>query len=279
MTAPPSQPQGRAHLQEEMYRLYIDESGDHVFNRLEEPNHRYLCLLGCWLKGSDLRSFHVELEAFKQEHLPHNPDEPVILHREDIINKRKIFKRLQDPALAERFDQGLLDLVARAKFTVVAVVIDKLLLRSAYGDAAAHPYHLAIGFMLQRYCGFLNHVSRHGDVMAESRGGQEDRLLKDSYSRVFERGVWQFTAEAVQQALTSSQLKLKPKTANIAGLQLADILAHPVKQGILRELGHIAQAPPPFAGRLLEVAAAKFNRQLYENRVQGYGKVFFPRPK
>lgn len=279
MTEPQSRPQGRVHSPEETYRLYIDESGDHVFNRLEESNHRYLCLLGCWLKGSELRGFHAELEAFKQEHLPHNPDDPVILHREDVINNRKIFKRLQDSALAQRFDDGLLDLVARAKFTVVAVVIDKFLLRSAYGDAAAHPYHLAIGFMLQRYCGFLNHVSRHGDVMAESRGGHEDRMLKDSYSRVFERGVWQFTAEAVQRALTSSQLKLKPKSANIAGLQLADILAHPVKQEILREVGHISEGPPPFAARLLEVVAAKFNRQLYENRVQGYGKVFFPQPK
>ena len=279
MTESQLRPQAGLHSPEETYRLYIDESGDHVFNRLEDLNHRYLCLLGCWLKGSDLRTLHVELEAFKQELLPHNPDDPVILHREDIVNRRKVFKRLQDPALAKRFDEGLLDLLSRTKFTIVAVVIDKLQLRAAYADAAAHPYHLAIGFMLQRYCGFLNHVSRHGDVMAESRGGHEDRTLKDSYSRVYERGVFRTRAEALQQALTSSQLKLKPKTANIAGLQLADILAHPVKQDILRESGEISESPPPFAARLLGVVATKFNRQLYDGRVQGYGKVLFPRKK
>ncbi len=32
---------------EDRYRLYIDESGDHVFRQLEEDRHRYLCLLGC----------------------------------------------------------------------------------------------------------------------------------------------------------------------------------------------------------------------------------------
>ncbi len=43
------------------------------------------------------------------------------------------------------FDDGLVGLVAAAEFRIVAVVIDKLRVRESYGDAAAHPYHLAIG--------------------------------------------------------------------------------------------------------------------------------------
>jgi hypothetical protein len=115
--------------------------------------------------------------------------------------------------------------------------------------------------------------------MAESRGGQEDRLLKDSYSRHYERGAWWVRAESLQRALTSSQLKLKPKSANIAGLQLADILAHPVKQAVLRDEGLIDAMPTPFISRLLEVIEPKFNRELYKNRIKGYGKVLYPAEK
>lgn len=72
--------------------------------------------------------------------------------------------------------------------------------------------------------------------MAEARGGAEDRTLKESYSRTFERGAWQFAAEKIQAALTSRELKLKPKSQDIAGLQLADLLGHPVKNWILRNV-------------------------------------------
>jgi hypothetical protein len=199
----------------------------------------------------------------------------VILHREDIINQRGPFWRLRDPQVREMFDAKLLDLITGTDFTIVAVVIDKKALKETY-PVPAHPYHLALGFLLQRYCGLLNHTNRCGDVLAESRGGVEDRLLKDSYLRVYERGVWMTRAEFFQQALTSEQLKIKPKSANIAGLQLADLLGHPVKHMILKEKGHLKGDPSPFATRLLEVIEPKFNRHLYKDRVEGYGKVLFP---
>jgi hypothetical protein len=159
----------------------------------------------------------------------------------------------------------------------VAVVIDKKALVDAYGTAAAHPYHLAMGFMLQRYCGYLNHINRRGDVMGESRGGREDRLLKDSYEWVYDRGAWQRAATFFQEALTTRQLKLKPKNANVAGLQLSDVLGHPVKQSILIDVGHVSSPLASFAAKVVTIAAAKFNRHLYDGREEGYGKVFYPK--
>ena len=259
----------------ERYRLYIDESGDHVFRDTESASHRYLCLLGCWFCGGDYLLFDNALREFKQAHIPHSPDDPLILHREDIINRRKEFYRLRDPAASEAFDAGLLDLLAKARFCMTAVVIDKQLLREKYATPA-HPYHLAIGFLLQRYCGLLNRLSRQGDVMAESRGGTEDRLLKDSYARVYQRGAWMVKAASFQQALTSGQLKVKPKSANIAGLQLADLLAHPVRQSVLLQNGRISGPLGGFAEKILRVCDGKFNRHLYNGQVQGYGWVLFP---
>ena len=86
---------------EDRYRLYLDESGDHVFREISSPAHRYLCLLGCWFSNPDYTDFHTVLEALKTRHLPHHPDDPVVLHREDMINARKAFKNLRDPATRE----------------------------------------------------------------------------------------------------------------------------------------------------------------------------------
>ncbi len=262
---------------EQRYRLYLDESGDHVFNKLDEPSHRYLCLIGCWFRNPEYLAFYEKLEEFKKQHIPHHPDDPPILHREDIINRRGHFKHLQDAAKSAEFDDALLQVVREAQFRVVAVVIDKLTLRQKHGGGAAHPCHLAMGFMLQRYCSFLNHINRCGDVLAESRGGREDRLLSDSYARVYSRGVWVTGEEVFQKALTSAQLKVKKKSANIAGLQLADLLGHPVRQAILREEHHLAEPLRPFAERLVPIVEGKYNRHLYDGRVAGYGKVFFPK--
>ena len=136
----PSRPSGF----EDRYRLYLDESGDHVFRETTETAHRFLCLLGCWFRNPDYIQFHAALEGFKERHLHHHPDNPVILHREEIINSRNAFKILQDEKKRKQFDADLLDVIQSANFRVVAVVIDKAALRTAYGESAAHPYHLGL---------------------------------------------------------------------------------------------------------------------------------------
>jgi hypothetical protein len=263
---------------EERYRIYLDESGDHVYHVVNEDAHRFLGLLGCWFKNTDYIEFHEELEDFKKRHFHHHPDNPIILHREDIINKRKVFKILQDDEKRERFDNELLDVIQKANFRVASVVVDKAALRSSYGEGAGHPYHIGLGFLLQRFAGYLNRINRIGDVMAEARGGTEDTLLKDSYTRVYERGIWGFTpAEFFQSALASRQLKLSGKKANISGLQLADLIAHPAKSWVLRYYGLLDNPPAPFAERLMGIIEEKFNRHLYNNRIEGYGFVLYPK--
>ena len=258
------------------YRLYLDESGDHVFRHVTEPSHRYLCLMGCWFQNPNYLKFHNGLEQLKARFLPHHPDDPVVLHRVDIVNARNALRSLRNPSVRKQWDDALLELIAGAEFLVVAVVIDKQGLSEDYGDASAHPYHLALGFMLQRFAGYLNHLNRIGDIIAESRGGTEDRLLKESYAYVYERGVWVTPANTFQEALSSRELKLRNKSANVSGLQLADLLGHPVKQWVLTNAGHSSGDQPPFAARLMEVVEPKLNRQLYNGRVKGYGWVLFP---
>jgi len=54
----------RTHLHKKArYRLYIDESGDHTYNLLDDPSHRYLALLGVWFRlPDDYQDFADDLE-------------------------------------------------------------------------------------------------------------------------------------------------------------------------------------------------------------------------
>ena len=277
---PPDQSLSSPTSHGERFRLYIDESGDHVFKHLEQPVHRYLCLLGVWFKNPDYESFHRNLEQIKQELFDPHPDDPVILHREDIVHRRGVFSRLRDPQKAQHFDERLLAIIGEANFHVVAVVIDKKALVDQVGslDGTLHPYHKGVDFICEQYRDYLINLQGCGDVMAESRGGSEDRLLKNVYETVGKTvmGWLPKGSGPFQPAITSRELKVKPKSANISGLQLADLLAHPCRCQIPREFGRTDEEPRPFARRLLAVIGDKFHRHIENGLVKGTGKHLFP---
>jgi len=255
------------------YRLYIDESGDHTYNLLDDPSHRYLALLGVWfLQGRDYVEFADHLERFKRTIFGPRPDKPVVLHRSEIINRKGPFGFLCDPQVCKRFDSALIEVVRRARFRMVCVIIDKQIHLARYASPF-HPYHYCLAAMLDRYSGWLNYKNSVGDVVAESRGTEEDLQLEQAYRRVYESGTLMFSHEHHQKALTSKDIKVKPKTANIAGLQLADILAHPVKQVLLLEKGKIADSGETFGRQIYEAAKGNFNVNTKTREIEGYGKV------
>lgn len=256
------------------YRLYIDESGDHTYKLMDDPARRYLALLGVWLRqDDDYTAFADNLVKFKREIFGPRPDKPVVLHRSDIINRKGPFGLLRDPDIHARFDAGLLDLVKKTTFKMVCVIIDKKEHFERYASPF-HPYHFCLAAMLDRYSGWLNCKSAVGDVMAESRGGEEDLQLGQAYRRVYESGTLMFGHVHHQRALTSKKLKVRPKIANIAGLQLADILAHPVKQACLMERQLIARTRGAFGEKVYDAARSKFNINEWRGQLSGYGKVF-----
>jgi hypothetical protein len=282
------------------YRLYIDESGDHSYGRkelrrlrvmqeqtsiadtsighypeLEQISKRYLSLTGCIIKTEYYRStFHPKFEELKQKHFPHNPDEPVILHRKEIINRNGPFWRLRDPECQKSFNDSLLRYLEEMKYVLITAVIDKKTHIERYEDFAYHPYHFCLAAMLERYCGFLHFYNVHGDVMAESRGGTEDRQLKDAYRNIYNSGTQFRKPDFFQKVLTSKEIKLKTKFVNIAGLQVADLFAYPLKQEILIEKGICAAGSEIFGQSICDRVKDKHNRHQYSGKIYGYGKVF-----
>lgn len=254
------------------YRLYIDESGDHAYNLLNLLPYRYLALLGVWFRQvDDYVNFADSLERFKRDIFGPRPDKPVILHRNDIIYKKGPFVRLLDTDIHRKFDVGLLNVIRNANFLTICMLIDKQRHKKQY-KYPAHPYHYCLTAMLERYCGWLNYKKVVGDVMAESRGRVEDFQLKQEYREFYNRGTSFCTVASINSALTSKEIKLQRKAANIAGLQLADILAHPVKQAMLIEKGHMDDPGDNFGKQIYEAVEVKFNKNSLTGQIEGYGK-------
>lgn len=256
------------------YRLYIDESGDHTYKLLDDMSHRYLALLGVWFRQTDdYVAFADALETFKRDIFGPRPDKPVVLHRSDIINQKGAFGLLCNSKVSEKFDDGVLDVVRRSRFKMTCVVIDKQEHLERYASPF-HPYHYCLAAILDRYSGWLNYKNAVGDVMAESRGREEDLQLKQAYRRVYRSGTLMFDHKHHQRALTSQDIKLRPKSANIAGLQLADVLAYPVKQAMLIEKGIVTDPGDNFGKQICLAARGKFNMNEWTHQVEGYGKVW-----
>jgi hypothetical protein len=258
------------------YRLYIDESGDHTYHKITESSKRYLGLTGCLIEAVYYRTdLQPNLEKLKQKHFPHSPDDPLILHREDIINRRRSFGILKDPIKELAFSKALLDFFEKSEFTIISVVIDKLTHFTSYGKMAYHPYNYCMAVLLERYCGLLGFLNSEGDVMAESRGGREDKALMSAYHFVYQSGTRFRSYDFFQSVLTTKEIKMKDKKSNIAGLQVADMLAYPCRQDILIANNCIEEPSDKIFGReLMKVVDKKFNRRKNNGMVEGYGKIF-----
>ena len=206
------------------YRLYIDESGNPDLKNSNNPNHRFLSLTGIIINLSYVeKKLYPEMESLKSRYFGSHPDDPIILHRKELVNKRPPFQALRDIRVEYAFNQDLLAHLRSWEYRVITVCLDKKTHVDTYGAWVNDPYYYCMSVLLERFNFWLNRNGSNGDVMAESRGRQEDRRLKGEFRSLWENGTSYVEAIQFQRSLTSKELKVKPKTANIAGLQLGRV--------------------------------------------------------
>ncbi|MBM4117973.1 DUF3800 domain-containing protein [bacterium] len=154
------------------YRMYVDEVGNSDLKASSEPNHRYLSLTGVILELGyvDAKVFPA-LEDLKRRYFGSHPDDPIVLHRKELLNRKPPFMALRDPEVALRFDRELLLLLGDLEYRVITVVIDKREQVERYQTWRYDPYHYCLKVLLERYVLWLGRNRAQGDVMAESRGG------------------------------------------------------------------------------------------------------------
>jgi len=253
------------------YRIYIDEVGNPDLESSENPNHRFLSLTGVILELGHVESIvHPQMGALKAKYFRSHPDEPVIFHRKEMVNAKPPFECLKNPAIKNKFDQELLNLMESWEYIVITFCLDKKKHKETYTTWRYDPYHYCLAVLLERFVFFLNRMHSHGDVIAESRGGKEDMRLKASFERLWKDGTDYVSPEQFQEALTSRQLKVKPKANNISGLQLADLIAHPSRNEILKEQGFLQKELGLFAQNVIRILQKKYDQ--HEGRM--FGKKF-----
>ncbi len=259
------------------YRIYIDEVGNSDLNSSADPNHRFLCLVGVIFNLKYVAStLQPEMEALKAKYFGSHPDDPVIFHRKELVYKKHPFHILADADTEKRFNNEFLHLLAKWDYKVIGVVLDKHEHNTNYAASWKYdPYHYCQEIILERFRLFLNLKNAVGDVMIESRGGKEDMRLKKSFRRLMENGTQFLAAEKLAEHITTKELKVKAKGANIAGLQLADLIAHAVRRYAFQTIWEMSEGRKTFSDDIIAILTNnKFFT--YKDKIYGYGLKKLP---
>ncbi len=254
------------------FRLYIDESGTHNYSTSEKVDKRYLALMGVIVSEEEYRKvIQPKIREIKLL-FAEDPDELPILHREEIVAKSGCFSKLNDPEFQKVFNEKLENLLEGVEYTLCCVVLDKKTHLVRYGNAAYHPYHYCLNVLLERYTFLLEEKGAVGDVMAEARGRAEDIELRDAYGTFYNEGTSFRKVSSIQSRLTSSSIKIKPKSAGIEGLEFSDLLSLAGKLDVLDTYGEIPPLTDNYCKKIIEKIQPKYRKGPGGVRVKGFGK-------
>lgn len=247
---------------EPQYRVYIDESGDHTYRRLTDLSKIYLGLTGLIIKKTSYNpSIPESLEALKKRFFTYDPDQPPILVRRKIIDRKSAFGVLRDAAVRARWDAAILDFFRNLPAQIFTVVIDKKEHIDRYPTDTWDAYSYSLAVLLYRIRGWLNLQGATADIMPESRGQREDNQLLAAYVELRTVDSYYGTASEYRRAFPTERLLFRKKEHNVAGLQLADLVAPEQKLLTVKESGK----PEPrrigrFGQALNEAIAGKVNQ-------------------
>lgn len=261
----------------DQFRLFVDESGDHTTRDPNDLRKRYLGVVGVAFRHDNLNAFRREFSVFKELHCDgYDADCPPILHREDIVGRKKGFEYLADPQKSVEFHRELSLLIGGTPCTVFAVVVDKFTHGQSAYRKLKHPYHYCLHVLLEKYIRFLERENSVGDVMAESRGKVEDNDLEGEYARTFSEGSRFHKAAKFKERLTSKDLKIKKKEQNVAGLQLADLFAFGATRDVLHVYGKCTlEKLKPIDRTIIELIQPKYYGLdgIRTRKINGCGRV------
>lgn len=165
--------------------MYIDEVGNPDLKSSENPLHRFLSLTGVIVDLAYVsKTLFPQVEKLKFKYFNSHPDDPVIFHRKELVNAKHPFEALRNENVKNQFDNELLNYLNVWDYTAITVCLDKKAHKDTYQVWRYDPYHYCLALLLERFTFFLEQKQVRGDVMAESRGGKEDKRLKASFSKL-----------------------------------------------------------------------------------------------
>jgi hypothetical protein len=237
------------------YLVFVDESGDHSLTSIN-PQHPAFVLAFAILKRHDYtHQVCRDLQHFKLHYWGHDE---VVLHEHEIRKPRDAFSFLLLRPLRERFLGELTSMMESLPAMIVAVIIDKYAFAAHHAEA--HPggvYDYAMETGLNAVFGCLASLGQtelRTPVIVECRGRKEDKELELTFRRYCD-------LTNTHDRPLPLDLVMVPKTANSAGLQIADLIARPIGLHYLR---------PDQPNRAFDIIKTKLHRD-ETGKTEGHG--------
>ncbi len=256
-----------------MYRVFIDEVGTHDMKSCHTPTEQYLGVTGVIMDlDYEQGAFTTGLNQLK---LSCFGNTGIVLHRRDILDCNPPFQGLKVAATRQQFDDLLMQMLTNAQYRVFTAVMDKKEHAVRYTVWRFHPYRYCLTVLLERYVQWLERIGNVGDALAESRGKKENMQLEKAYKYVYANGTSNVPATLFQQRL-SKELKIQSKKANVAGLQLVDLIANPSCRSLIcSKTGNAMMAP--YGRRVLAILEKnKYLKNPFTGRIEGWGTKWLP---
>ena len=208
------------------YVVYVDESGDHSLASIN-PDFPVFVLALCVIhKRHYAEKIIPAVEKLKFNYFGHDS---VVLHEHDIRKQKGDFAFLSHLPTRLEFVGQLSSIMVASNFILIACVVDKTRMSKSEG-ASTNPYHIALDICLESLRGFLaekkqDHLQTH--VVVECRGKKEDRELELEFRRICD-------GNNARNRQLPFDVVFADKKTNLAGLQLADLVARPVGLNYIR---------------------------------------------
>lgn len=259
------------------YRMFIDDTGDVDNPTTADPKRRYASITGVIIDLDYYHSsFSVDFEALKLAHFGlTNKGRTPILRRHNLMIREGPFAKLKDSEKNHAWETACFDFYSVQPYTVITSSVDKLAYYWKHQNDRQDMYHMLITNAVERYFFFLNNSNSTGDVMAEAMSDKHDKALKSRFRYIMENGSSHKSAHELNRVMTSKEIKIKPKSDNIAGLQVADLFAavsfHHCHQIYGNGIG-----PKGFSQRVAQLLE---QQKYYRNRKgnpHSYGRIWRP---
>jgi len=215
------------------YIVFADESGDHGLVSID-PQFPVFSLVFCVFEKT---AYALEIEPrFRQLKFKYFGHDAAILHEREIRKQAPPFAFLrQDPVLREAFMADINAIMTDVPFHAYCAVIDKVKHKARYADPW-NPYEIAMQFCMEKLSNRLVVDGQRGrltHVLFEARGREEDRQLELEFRRVAANNR-QWGWRSVDFTRTPLEPLFIPKSANLAGHQLSDLIARPLALRAIR---------------------------------------------
>ena len=196
------------------------------------PTFPVFTLCGILVRDDRVLLLEDQVRALKQEFWGNRQ---IILHSRDIRKCQNGFEILFDLDVKHRFYEAINRLLGQKD---VYVIVSCSILKDPYirqFGKLNDVYGQSLSFVLERAIFCVDNQCKDGNgrisAVVERRGKREDRNLHNYYEQLLEKGTYWVTAGRMKNRMTC--LDFKWKSEDIAGLQVADLIAYPLTRHVL----------------------------------------------